>query len=440
MIDMTAILEPAGIDLPVRREENEGAGAKAFAMELASRFKDANTRAEKIEASFQTLADMFPTATIRIDDGVNRSQTAPAGNEVAIGADILAHMARDVFMAEQVRQLLESFTAGGQDRTLVDSRQFEGQVWRSMSIQANMVGYYESYRTQDGKSAVAMVDFKLEFDYRVSQNFEKLLGGSASSRNAGKTNSGMFPFSGFWQFSGFFSLSAAQSFNIGSPTGNGRPPVDLSWDANPLGMIGIRSNAAITVQLEAQMQQVGFATGELAGLLAMFGLVDPLVLDLGGEGINLRAVEDGVFFDMHGDGNPVKTSFIQGNNAFLYIDWNGGDAVDSIHHLFGDSQGHANGFAKLAEYDTNGDGVIDEKDDVFSKLRLWRDLNGDGALQEGESMTLAEAGIVSINLGYDSGFREDGKGNVISETSTFTRADGSSGVIADVWLKTLANS
>jgi hypothetical protein len=73
--------------------------------------------------------------------------------------------------------------------------------------------------------------------------------------------------------------------------------------------------------------------------------------------------------------------------------------------------------------DSFADGVIDAKDEVFARLRIWRDLDQDGITDVGELQTLTEAGITSIlltrtdvrgqNQGHDRGFQ----GN-------FTRTNG----------------
>ena len=73
---------------------------------------------------------------------------------------------------------------------------------------------------------------------------------------------------------------------------------------------------------------------------------------------------------------------------------------------------------------------------VYSKLRLWQDKNQDGSNQESESMSLLEAGIKSIQLKYDNLNKKDNSGNIIGQTSEFTRIDGSTGYSADMLLRT----
>lgn len=408
-----------------------------FAQELNSRFSDLKTRADKIQASLSTLKDFFPKANFTVADesesGSKNYDRVTSDNEVKVSANVLENMTSDTTLANQIQELMEGFLGGGWDKNLIDSKEFEGQVWKSLNVQVDYVGYYESYQTEDGTTTMAIANLRMEFDYRVSKNLETLLSSSkqsASSSTAAASAQG-WSFentaasfgSSSWQFSGYFSMTATQMF--GSSSGN-----DLISS-------GIQSSTTITSILQIQMQMQETQMGAAGGLFGLFGLVDPLVLDLGGEGFNISAAEDGVYFDMYGNGDKVKTGFIQGNNALLYLDQNGNGVADDINELFGDTDGYANGFEKLRALDSNGDGVIDEQDDAYADLRVWRDFNGDGVNQVNESMSLKDAGITSIDLNYLLGQRNDGKGNIIAETSAFTRKDGSKGAIADVLFRHL---
>ena len=164
-------------------------------------------------------------------------------------------------------------------------------------------------------------------------------------------------------------------------------------------------------------------------------IVDPLVLDLNGDGIDLKGADEGVDFDMNGNGEKTGMGFIRGDDAFLFVDEHGDGLVRDGRQLFGNADGHANGFEKLRAYDDNGDGVIDENDAIWDKLMVWQEKNENGVCEEGETMTLAEAGIKSINVGYQNVREDDGKGNLIGQTGSFTRADGTEGMAADVWLQ-----
>ena len=59
-----------------------------------------------------------------------------------------------------------------------------------------------------------------------------------------------------------------------------------------------------------------------------------------------------------------------------------------------------NGYEALKAYDLNGDNVIDEKDEIFNKLKIWKGTNSDGITDEGELSSLADNNIKSIDLNY----------------------------------------
>lgn len=76
-----------------------------------------------------------------------------------------------------------------------------------------------------------------------------------------------------------------------------------------------------------------------------------------------------------------------------------------------------NGFLALAEFDKpqnggNGDGVIDEHDAVFGRLRIWIDRNHDGLSEPCELFTLTSLGIERLDLHYHEFRYQDEFGNV----------------------------
>ncbi len=97
------------------------------------------------------------------------------------------------------------------------------------------------------------------------------------------------------------------------------------------------------------------------------------------------------------------------------------------------SEGSAAGNLNIV--DADGDGVIDENDALYDKLYVWQEKNENGVVDEGEAMSLRQAGVRSINLGYENVRQDDGKGNLIGQIGGFTRTDGSQGTVADVWLQ-----
>ncbi len=79
----------------------------------------------------------------------------------------------------------------------------------------------------------------------------------------------------------------------------------------------------------------------------------------------------------------------------------------------------------MSQYDSNNDGVIDEKDEVYSKLLVWQDKNSNGISEADELKSLKDIGITSVSLAAEEsgGVKSslinyaDGTGSKIGEFS-----------------------
>ncbi|MCF7748888.1 hypothetical protein GLP43_15100 [Sulfitobacter sp. M39] len=158
--------------------------------------------------------------------------------------------------------------------------------------------------------------------------------------------------------------------------------------------------------------------------------IDPLVIDLDGDGVELTSLEtSNAYFDLDHDGFAENTGWVSGDDGLLAIDHNGNGSIDGIHELFGSES--QTGYEQLASYDTNSDSQVDSQDTGFGNLLIWRDLNGNGLAEVGELTSLSATGISSIGL-IVSDSNQTVAGNEIVETGIVTFSDGSTTISAEV--------
>ena len=155
--------------------------------------------------------------------------------------------------------------------------------------------------------------------------------------------------------------------------------------------------------------------------------VAPIAIDLDGDGVEFLGLGAGVMFD-YGEGQ-VSTAWVHGDDGLLaHKTANGLDIV-----FTDDAEGATSDLDGLAKaYDSNLDGVFDASDIAFAEFGVWRDANSDGVVDDGEFVSLTDAGIVSISLTSDGLAYGAAGGDVqVAGTAKVTFADGSTGDVAD---------
>ena len=132
----------------------------------------------------------------------------------------------------------------------------------------------------------------------------------------------------------------------------------------------------------------------------------PIAIDLDGDGLDTAGHK--VTFDLLDDGVPQRASWIGKREALLAMDLDGNGRIDSGAELFGNASDCSgdncyDGVEALRQWDRtdrggNGDGMIDARDQVYSRLLLWVDANSDGRSQACELTPLANRGVRALSL------------------------------------------
>lgn len=180
----------------------------------------------------------------------------------------------------------------------------------------------------------------------------------------------------------------------------------------------------VTVSQEAQALNIHLRRGNHAQKK-----VDPIVLDLDGNGVETSGIEAGVIFDIEANGERALVSFVRGKDVLLALDRNVNGGIDDGGELFGTQHGAANGFEELKKFDDNRDGVINAQDAVFSRL---------GGLRRGaaglEFIALSRLGVREIATAYQNRREALPNGDEILQDGVFRYRNGAFGRAFDVGL------
>ncbi len=124
--------------------------------------------------------------------------------------------------------------------------------------------------------------------------------------------------------------------------------------------------------------------------IATFNLCDPLVINMDTDVAELS--DQTFYFDIDADGEMDEISQLGSKSGYLALDRNGDGIINDGSELFGAESG--DGFKDLAQYDDDGNGWIDENDEIWSRLQIWTmDEEGNSKLYR-----LADKGVGAICL------------------------------------------
>jgi Ca2+-binding RTX toxin-like protein len=176
------------------------------------------------------------------------------------------------------------------------------------------------------------------------------------------------------------------------------------------------------------------------GLRPLDVLRSPLLLDLDGNGVTTRSLaEASPYFDHDNNGFAERSGWVDPGDGFLVRDLDGDGAIRGGAELFGSATAQpdgslaVNGFEALRHLDANGDGRVDQLDDGWTSLRIWRDLDGDAITDSGELFTLDQLHVQSLDLAYVNSDAIDAQGNHHRQQGAYYSSDGRTMALHDVW-------
>ena len=184
------------------------------------------------------------------------------------------------------------------------------------------------------------------------------------------------------------------------------------------GMARTEDGRVINFNMDISMTRSYMEYTSLTVPTVQNALCDPLVINLGSHTADVR---DQTFkFDLDTDGQTDEIGLPGRGSGFLALDKNNDGKINDGSELFGTKSG--DGFKDLRRYDSDGNGWIDENDDIFNKLKIW--CKGDHG--EDILMDLKEADVGAIFLGSQrTDFTlmggDGGTNGVIRSTGLFLR-------------------
>ncbi len=158
-------------------------------------------------------------------------------------------------------------------------------------------------------------------------------------------------------------------------------------------------------------------------------LIDPLVISL--DSIPAGLSDQKIMFDLDADGTEDSISVPTGG-GFLALDKNEDGSINDGSELFGPRSG--DGFADLAEYDSDHNGWIDEADPIFEKLKIWViDAKGDKKLYSLKDKNIGAISLMSADTEFSlTSLQDNSLNGKIRKSGVFLYEDGRAGSIMHI--------
>ncbi len=160
--------------------------------------------------------------------------------------------------------------------------------------------------------------------------------------------------------------------------------------------------------------------------IAEVQVCDPLVINLDG---NIAGLSDQKFtFDLDNDGILDNISRLNQGSGYLALDRNGDGVINDGSELFGTRSG--DGFKDLAQYDQDGNGWIDEDDEIFDKLLIWtQDEDGNDVLYHLKDLGMGAICLESVSTNFTLNGANNTTNGYIRQTGVFLYENGEAGTV-----------
>ncbi|MDX7988787.1 serine protease [Xenorhabdus sp. 12] len=237
--------------------------------------------------------------------------------------------------------------------------------------------------------------------------------------------------------SGILDKTDFASTQMASLTTGGIRPGEMQLDPNVRPNYYLSEFFKPTYDAAESIRKIDLAmmnvvsVNNLSAMTTFNTYVDPLLLDLSGNGVHMTDIRDGVLFDMDNSGTLKRSGWTDRTTGILVID-DGSGQIKDVSRMFSEYYGgktgidgaegekkFKDGFGALASEDANKDGVIDKNDPIWSQLRVWVDATHDAKVDAGELKTLEELGITQISV-RASDKTEVRDGNKVVASGSFT--------------------
>ena len=183
----------------------------------------------------------------------------------------------------------------------------------------------------------------------------------------------------------------------------------------------------IEFNMEIEMSRAFCESSEVLTKQTEVVMTDPLVISLDS---NPVSVSDQKWrFDIDGNGTDDGISLLSKGSGFLAFDKNEDGKINNGTELFGAKTG--NGFRELAEYDEDGNGWIDENDEIYSKLSVWiKDDTGNDKLIGLKQANVGAIYLANLSTDFSMKSERDNSHNAqLRRTGMYLTEDGMANTI-----------